>query len=631
MKRVVVATSPFIEPHEFLGVDLELYTIRPNAVLILPELNAKVLEKHRLVTIIGEYREPEEDPFEKWQRESIDPLEFLEDSGESKDPVKAWAEAELQKEYSKPSPDPNRIVELRMIAKGLNPAAILSNDTTRPAKPARPSPATPTQSHQGCPTGLCSPFSITVQAQNFEDFIEEDEFKYEGQKLRRALETFGLRCITTLQAARISGLNQIDLSGYAILDYGYTRVELHEEFARLLHDLGYDIEKDFALTLLFEEYRCEKHGYVYKPVIDWEKKFFNEDGDKKKSFKLIAGRLHPLKKYSDSKRYSALKLEQIRAINDVASQEAVSYRVFDGFLKKVRQRDLALLWMVFTIPDKLSRDFASYTLAHPGKVEDLMRKAVRSTLKRFLRKYLKKHENVPLYGDFKMGGLMNVHIWSSSEPTKPHFHVHVMLWNIVIHEGEIIRFSPYFPKEWLKELRKLWASELRKRVKKSDVYVWTDPFRWEEDFDSFNIYTSYTWLDKDESGELKGAGRIAHHLRYNSRKAVVDLNVFFYSGVKADELTDKEKEWVKFLLEYSNRTSNFGFMNNWRKVFGIRRDVVEEFLERLQREHYEYCPICKAKLEYVRLTTIDEVVRRRRLLVLWYFDRRMNIEVWRGL
>jgi len=46
---------------------------------------------------------------------------------------------------------------------------------------------------------------------------------------------------------------------------------------------------------------------------------------------------------------------------------------------------------------------------------------------------------------------------------------------------------------------------------------------------------------------------------------------------------------------------------------------------------HEYCPICKAKVEYVRLITLDQVVKRRRLLVLWYFDRKMNIEVWRDL
>jgi len=36
-------------------------------------------------------------------------------------------------------------------------------------------------------------------------------------------------------------------------------------------------------------------------------------------------------------------------------------------------------------------------------------------------------------------------------------------------------------------------------------------------------------------------------------------------------------------------------------------------------------------LERVGVVTIDEIAKRRRLLVLWWFDRRMNVEVWRGL
>ena len=54
-------------------------------------------------------------------------------------------------------------------------------------------------------------------------------------------------------------------------------------------------------------------------------------------------------------------------------------------------------------------------------------------------------------------------------------------------------------------------------------------------------------------------------------------------------------------------------------------------LDRLEKEHYEYCPICKRRLEFAGIVNIDEIAKKRRLLVLWWFDRKMNIEVWRGL
>jgi hypothetical protein len=313
----------------------------------------------------------------------------------------------------------------------------------------------------------------------------------------------------------------------------------------------------------------------------------------------------------------------------------ISYREFSGELKQVKhyESDLALLWLVFTVPERMSRGMRDYILARPeekGTVEELMRKAVRRAIEKFLRRYLKKHENVPLKGGFKIGGMMNVHLQSSSVPKEAHIHNHVCLWNVVVHNGQIIRFSPYIGKSWLKELRKIWRDEffrLLKKSKYSEIRVWTDPFV-EEDYDLFNVYSSYTWLN-EENGELVFAGKIVHHLRYNSRKVIVDLNEYFYRGVKVEDLSEPDKEWIKYLVEYSNRTSNFGFMNNWRQIFGISKEDALKAVKRARRERYEYCPICKRKLEYVRTVTINEVAENQRLLVLWWFDRRMNIEVWR--
>ena len=432
-------------------------------------------------------------------------------------------------------------------------------------------------------------------------------------------------------------MDEIDLEGYSILDYGYTRVELHEEFAKLLNEFGYDVERDCSIVMLFEEYNCPKHGFVYKPKLDWEKgEYFNEFGERRRSFKVMAGRLHPFKKYGDTKRYSAQKLEQFRLIAEAMRNKGViGFREFNGDLKQVRhfESDLALMWLVFTLPDRVSKGLQRFIIKHPDKskkVDELMRKSIRSTLKRFLRLYLKKHENIPISGKFKEGGLINIHLWSSGDPRKAHVHGHVCIWNAILWNGKIVRFSPYITKSWLRELRKIWAKEFFKWLNKDrfcDVELYVDPLA-QEDYDSFNVYNAYTWLDV-ENGEFEQAGKIVHHLRYNARKTIIDLNEFFYGEIKTGELEDLEKKWFEFLIEYSNRTGNFGFMNDWRKSFGISKDKVVEMLNRLKTRHYEYCPICKRRLEYLRLVTLDEVMKRKRLLVLWYFDRRMNVEVWR--
>ncbi len=616
MKRAVFATTFLDRDLEILGADGEVYVLKPFSTIVLPYLNAVALEKANIGKIIGEYSSQQTDP------------QLIGDH----DLIKEWAEQALQMELQKPKPNPDRIIELKMLINGMNPEAFLKESPRINKSEQIKTPQKATHSSQPSPTGLCSPSYNTVQVDN-----SEVEYKDENKKerLREIFEVFGLECVNILQAFRVRGLDEIDLEGYSILDYGYTRVELHPEFQRLLEEFGYD-DRDFRLVLLFDEYECPKHGKVYKPVVDWELRFLEEDGGRKKQLRIHAGRVHPLKKYGDSKRYSAQKLEQIKLIARAMREKGVvGYREFDGEVKQVRhdESDLALLWLVFTVPERMSRGMRSYILARPekkGTVEELMRKAVRRAIEKFLRKYLKKHEKVPLKGEFKVGGMMNVHLQSSSVPKEAHIHNHVCLWNVVIHNGQIIRFSPYIGKSWLKELRKIWRDEffrLLKKSKYSEIRVWTDPFV-EEDYDLFNVYSSYTWLN-EENGELVFAGKIVHHLRYNSRKVIVDLNEYFYKGVKVEDLSESDKEWIKYLVEYSNRTSNFGFMNNWRQVFDISKEDALKAVERARRERYEYCPICKRKLEYVRTVTIDEVAKNQRLLVLWWFDRRMNIEVWR--
>ncbi|WP_456468205.1 hypothetical protein [Archaeoglobus sp.] len=613
MKRAVFATTFLDSDLEILGADGEVYVLKPFSTIVLPFLNAVALEKANIGKIIGEYSPQQTDP------------QLIGNH----DLIKEWAEQALQMELSKPPQqrNPDRIIELKMLINGMNPEAFLKESPRINKSEQIKIPQKATHSSQPSPTGLCSPYN-TAQVGNLCENEYKEENKSDDFGLKDVFELFGLRCTVTLQAYRINGLNDV-IDGFSILDYGYTRAELHPELKKLLRTFGFD-DKDFYVTMLFDEYECPKHGKVYKAVVDWEKRYIEGDGERRKYLKLHVGRIHPLKKYGDSKRYSNQKLEQIKLITQAVRKKGiVGYREFDGEIKEVRhfESDIALMWLVFTVPERISRGLRNYILARPedrGKVEELMRKSTRGALEKFMRKYLKKHENINLTGKFRMGGMMNVHLWSSSNPLSPHMHNHVCIFNFIEWNGKIVRFSPYLGKNWLDELRKAWRDEFFRLIEKDryhEMKVWIDPFV-EEDYQLFNVYNAYTWVDECNEG------RIIHHLRYNSRKAIVDLNEFFYNGIRAEEV--KEKEWLKYLVNYSNRTSNFGFMNNWRQIFGISKDEALEAIERARKEHYEYCPVCKSRLEYLRTVTVDQVAENKRLLVLWYFDRRMHVEVWRA-
>jgi len=247
---------------EILGADGEVYVLKPFSTIVLPYPNAVALEKANIGKIIGEYSSQQTDP------------QLIGDH----DLIKEWAEQALQMELQKPKPNPDRIIELRMLINGINPEAFLKESLRINKSEQIKTPQKATHSSQPGPTGLCSPYN-TGQVANFQDDLlkQEDEKTREG--LRDVFKLFGLRCTTTLQAYRISGLNDV-IDGFAILDYGFTRAELHLEFEKLLREFGYE-DRDFYVTMLFDEYECPRHGKVYKAVVDWEKRFVEEDGERK--------------------------------------------------------------------------------------------------------------------------------------------------------------------------------------------------------------------------------------------------------------------------------------------------------------------------------------------------------------
>ena len=616
MQRVVFAVSPFTQEYEILGVDGEIYRIKPNEVIILPKLNAEVFEENNVGKIVGIYQDPGFD----WEREVLNRIVGEDTEFYEEDPVREWAKESLKIELSKSNPDPDRVIQFRMIIKGLNPAQFYKSQGNKNTPPHHQ-----THSAEPSPTGLSRPIYNTVQPHNFDSFIKEDD-ENNISDLELMFNTFGLSKKSTLKVKRVSGLNQLDLSGYTVLDYGFTRVEVHPELRKFMRCLGYD-ENDFRASIFFAHYVCEKHGDVFKPVLDREMRdYFDEKGYQKSRYIPLAGRRHPLKKQSDIKRYSQLKFEQFVAIAEAVRKKGLkSFREFDGEVKEVSQKksDLALMWFVFTIPDQISMELVK---DDPKKAEKIMREAVKSTIRRFLRKYLKKHEKVPWSGEFKFGGIMNVHLNKSGSANEAHCHVHFALWNFVIWNEHYVRFSPYIPDDWRDELRIIWKREFFRQIRKQGYGAFYDERHcrmWEETYEFFNYYVQYTWFREENYGQ------IIHHLRYNARKAIIDINEWFYDGHKFEDLSEEEIELLGFLLEYSNRTSNVGFMNNWRENFDIPEERAREVVERAKSKKKEYCPICKSELEFVGYVTLEEIAKRDKILVLWWFNKTMHVEVWR--
>lgn len=148
MKRAVFVTTPFLDQNiEFLGEDGEVYVLKPAEVVVIPWLNAVNFERAKLGQIIGEYGQ-----------QDVTDINTLGDY----DLIREWAETMLQMELQKPKPNPDRVIELRMLINGINPATLLNPkespriDNNQPIK----TPQKATHSYPTSPTVYVHPLTI---------------------------------------------------------------------------------------------------------------------------------------------------------------------------------------------------------------------------------------------------------------------------------------------------------------------------------------------------------------------------------------------------------------------------------------------------------------------------------------
>ncbi len=92
MTKVFFAVSPFVDEIEIMGIDGEVYSIKPGKVILLPKINAEVFEKNNWGKIIGIYKDP----------------------------------------------NPNKVIELKMILAGKDPYKLRSTPSNHQSAPKSP-------------------------------------------------------------------------------------------------------------------------------------------------------------------------------------------------------------------------------------------------------------------------------------------------------------------------------------------------------------------------------------------------------------------------------------------------------------------------------------------------------------
>jgi len=296
------------------------------------------------------------------------------------------------------------------------------------------------------------------------------------------------------------------------IPHDYILSEPSEEFNRMLEYVeGFRID---GKLLGYREIICQntkKKKRVYIPVYD----------------------LKALPSFSPMKKYLSRK----NSCNRVISQ-----------LEHVKEIDY-ILQLVLTIPHELEIT-----------IEDFRQK---------IRQFIKRVERELFNGD-KLGGFYNIHIWSSQKPMEKHLHVHILIPNAILNsEGKLIRFKPYFSRERLEKMRKIWSELIGRDA---------------------DIHASYA--PKAERS------RVLHLFKYASRHPLIDF-AYYYAE---NEFREEDAEKIKEILEYDNRRVSFG----WCRRF---KEFVKEKVEEKER-----CPICGGEL------VLGEIVETPYVELIVFFD-----------
>jgi len=208
-----------------------------------------------------------------------------------------------------------------------------------------------------------------------------------------------------------------------------------------------------------------------------------------------------------------------------------------------------LIFMVFTLP-KHRWDNVN---------ERNFRRVVRETLRE--------------YFDGDVFGIMNFHVWHSQNPLMGRFpHCHVVVLNLIRgRDGNYYRVKPMVD---VNRLRRIYGKRIQ--------------------YDNPVVHVQYVSLRVRE--------KCVHHLRYNMRKPLIDLERFFLDLenvrelVNVDLIVRKRGRWILELLNYKNRTIPIGnLMSKFKQFFG-------DMFSGKSR-----CPVCGADLKFWKIVRRDEL------------------------
>ena len=339
-----------------------------------------------------------------------------------------------------------------------------------------------------------------------------------------------------------------------------------------------------------------------------------------------AGRYHPAYWYSHDLEYAERKVSELLSVVNQISSRLYGYREdnynfdketldvaprWEG-VRKLKQNKFYVSRFLFTLPDKLSDFLMWLNVRHRGVYDKLvadLRQAVVRTVYRIM--WYQLYRDAPSvagerfsYRAFRdrylVSFLMNMHIVHSFhyrdiddvgdgdggrgdvDVFSPHFHFHLLVLNVLYERdtGDFIRVDWFYGTAY-ELMREWWTREVLRVLRRYKDYL--DAY--DRRLYSYLRGTEFV-VGVDKSWEVVEGNRdeIMHFIKYSHRPPLADIVLWFemYNTKRDFEalLEKYDENWLRYVLEYVNRTYPYGIFSNWER-YGLsvsdedRRDMAE--------------------------------------------------------
>jgi hypothetical protein len=264
-------------------------------------------------------------------------------------------------------------------------------------------------------------------------------------------------------------------------------------------------------------------------------------------------------------------------------------------LRNIESLDLEYVYsLTFTFPQEVSKLYINHP--RPHEIDERLNKCMKN-----LSAYL---SNV---FDGKIGMAANRHVWSSASPLTPHAHFHVLLLDrVILKSGTEKQITPRSFMEWNSRERHFEEGALTKSLKRNWASIVNTEFGVDyhenrkvikEFYQELDVNVSFVELKKKDGSENeRGHKKLIHKMKYNRRRPLADLALFYLFN--EFDMSKIDDEFAQHLIDYENRTQIFGY---WNRMSDYAKKPKEELKEREAK-----CPLCNEVLEHVGYVSIED-------------------------